>query len=284
MNNRDDIRDDEIRIIGKPDDSGRTVRPVRRKWYLILGVILTAVLLTVLSVVRHTSRQDDVGKSGQEPGAESVSYTEHLRDTINDIPLNIYIPRNARPELVLGYLDFADPSLIFASRAADIRADNGEIVGTFVLKGKTVTSGGSKRGFCAIIDGMITLGEAENSPMFEDAVKNGGDFFRQYALVDNGMMAGQFPKGKSLRKALCERNGEIFIVMSSAPESFHDFAQALVDLNVTNAIYLVGSSAFSCYRDSYGSLNIITGDYPASKARAGKSDSYIVWKKCPTNV
>ena len=47
---------------------------------------------------------------------------------------------------------------------------------------------------------------------------------------------------------------------------------------------LVGSSAFSCYRDNYGSLNIITGDYPASKARAGKSDSYIVWKTCPTNV
>lgn len=90
MNNRDDIRDDEIRIIGKPDDSGRPVRPVRKKWDLILGVILTAVLLTVLSVVRHTSRQDDAGKSGQEPDAESGSYTEHLRDTINDIPLNIF--------------------------------------------------------------------------------------------------------------------------------------------------------------------------------------------------
>jgi uncharacterized protein YigE (DUF2233 family) len=39
--------------------------------------------------------------------------------------------------------------------------------------------------------------------------------------------------------------------MSISPESFHDFAQALVDLQVDNAVYLVGSDSYGFFRDKY---------------------------------
>ena len=45
-------------------------------------------------------------------------------------------------------------------QAADIRADNGKIVGAFVLKGDPLSWGLSKRGYCGIIDGKLTVGVA----------------------------------------------------------------------------------------------------------------------------
>ena len=36
----------------------------------------------------------------------------------------------------------------------------------------------------------------------------------------------------------------MFMVETTTRESFHDFAQALVDLGADNAIYIVGSSAY----------------------------------------
>ena len=202
------------------------------------------------------------------------AYTEHLRDTINDIPLDIYIPHNAVPELVLGVPDIHDKSIVLTTQAADIRADNGKIVGAFVLKGKPLSWGLSKKGYCGIIDGDLTVGVADNSPIFEEATEKSGYFFRQYPLVDNGTLVENEPKGKSIRKALCDRNGEIMVVMSQTPESFHDFAQALIDLKVDNAIYLVGSSSFGYFRDRYDHLAIIY-----NKFRYGyQYENFIVWR------
>ena len=201
-------------------------------------------------------------------------YTEHLRDTINDIPLDIYIPHNATPELALGVPDIHDKSIVMTTQAADIRADNGKIVGAFVMNGTPLSWGLSKKGYCGIIDGKVTIGVSENSPLFEEATEKGGHFFRQYPLVDNGVLVENEPKGKSIRKALCDRNGEIMVIMTQTPESFHDFAQALVDMKVDNAIYLVGSSSFGYFRDRYDHLAIIYNKY-----RYGyKNENFIVWR------
>ena len=89
------------------------------------------------------------------------------------------------------------------------------------------------------------------------------------------MLVENAPKNKSIRRALCDRNGEIMMVDCSTPESFHDFAQALVDLGMTNAIYLVGSTVFGWavneggYRVEFGVKNDLLP----------KNTSYIVWRK-----
>ena len=108
----------------------------------------------------------------------------------------------------------------------------------------------------------------------EEATEKGGHFFRQYPLVNNGVLVENEPKGKSIRKALCDRNGEIMVVMTQTPESFHDFAQALVDMKVDNAIYLVGSTSFGYFRDRYDHLAIIY-----NKHRYGyKYENFIIWR------
>lgn len=296
--NEFDIHDDELRVIGQNGTfhTSDNTKP-KRYWWWIAAVLLVCGIIA--SVFLFSGKEEEVSeseivvfepmtKSEDDPVAEeslaplgdysdttlTKAYTEHLRDTINDIPLDIYIPHNAVPELALGVPDIHDKSIILTTQAADIRADNGKIVGAFVLKGKPLSWGLSKKGYCGIIDGKLTVGVADNSPIFEEATEKGGYFFRQYPLVDNGVLVENEPKGKSIRKALCDRNGEIMVVMSQTPESFHDFAQALVDMKIDDAIYLVGSTSFGYFRDKYDHLAIIY-----NKFRYGyQYENFIVWR------
>ena len=204
---------------------------------------------------------------------DTTPYTEHIQRTINDINLDIYIPHNARPSLLLGVPDPSDSHIIFANQAADVRADNGKINGAYVLAGKPLAWGLSKKGYVAGIDGAVTVGVADNSPLFEKATETGGYFFRQYALVDNGVLVENAPKNKAVRKAICDRAGEIMVVMSESKESFHDFAQALVDLQVDNAVYLVASISHGFYRDRDGEFQMI---YERGQIRY-PNENYILW-------
>ena len=277
-----EIRDDEIRIISS--SQGKTGF---RLWaWVCLAVAIVAIVLALLLLLndQKPDMEIDTTQVVFEPSNEAAreteadtkwlgnnidttkAYTEHLRDTINDIPLDIYIPHNAVPELVLGVPNLQDKSIVLTTQAADIRADNGKIVGAFVVNGKPLSWG--------LIDGKVTVGVADNSPLFEEATEREGFFFRQYPLVDNGVLVENAPKGKSIRKALCDRDGEIMVIMSQTPESFHDFAQALVDMQVDNAIYLVGSTSFGYFRDYYDQLEIIY-----NKLRYGyQYENFIVWR------
>ena len=286
----DNIHDNELRVLGKPSPENPKKR--NRKWYyaiVLLMILLGAIYAaTHLTVIRHDEIVPDFYETesverieASEPVPEklgdytdsSKAYTEHIQRTINDIPLDIYIPHNATPRLFIGTPDLNDKNIVFTTQAADIRADNGKINGAFVLDGEPKTWGLSKKGYCAIINGMISIGVADNSPLFEEATETGGYFFRQYPLVDNGKLVENKPKGKSIRKAVCDRGGEILIVMTQDSESFHDFAQALIDLGVSNAIYLVGSTSYGYFRDKYDHLAVIY-----DKQRDGqKYENHIQW-------
>ena len=298
-----DIQDDDFRIIGTPKvDPYKVEEPKSRlRWYIIAlaslaCIVAGAILLTkkpkdVISEAEVEVVFDPIQVQPEKPTKEPLrpvgnysdttkkSYTEHLKDTINDIPLDIYIPHNAVPELMVGVPDIHDKSIILTTQAADVRADNGKIVGAYVVKGKPLSWGLSKKGYCGIIEGKLTVGVADNSPLFEEATEKGGYFFRQYPLVDNGVLVENEPKGKSIRKALCDRNGEIMLVMTQTPESFHDFAQALVDMKVDNAIYTVGSTSFGYFRDKYGHFEQIY-----DKRRGGyKYENFIIWRNTDNN-
>lgn len=124
------------------------------------------------------------------------------------------------------------------------------------------------------------MGVADNSPLFEEAIERGGYFFRQYGLVDEGVLVENEPKNKSIRRAICERRGEIFMVESLNKESFHDFAQALVDLDIDNAVNLPGSEAYGWAIDGddevheFGTPNFYTG-----RGKMPKNTNYIVWRR-----
>lgn len=296
MSNRyNDIRDDEFRVIGQPsapsvqNSSGNG----RKKWPWILAALMISAIIITVCLLSGKEEDTDLVNAAYDPIAavpepqkdeirllgnydesEDKAYTEHLKDTINDIPLNIYIPHNAVPELCVGRPDISDKSIVLATQAADIRADNGKIVGAYVIKGKPLSWGLSKKGYCGIIDGKITIGVADNSPLFEEATEKEGFFFRQYPLVDNGTLVENELKGKSIRKAICDRKGEIMVVMTETPESLHDFAQALIDLKVDNAIYLVGGQSYGFYNSIEDERIVMTDDIRYNY----RYINFILWK------
>lgn len=299
MSNEWNIKDDEIRIIGfdrPPQNDRQQSRKTERIIVLILTVltVLMTIALIVFLVRKDRGDADEPGlfengdslnvvkqdereyikPFGDYSDTTGLSYTELIQKTINDIPLSIYIPHNATPELCLKAPNYKDKNIILATQAADIRRDNKKIVGAFVLKGTPLAWGLSKKGYCSIIDGKLSIGVADNSPLFEEATEKEGYFFRQYPLVENKRLIENEPKNKSIRKALCERAGEIFVVKSETPESFHDFAQALVDLGVNNAIYLVGSTSYGFRHDENGNVE----EFSEQRVSKYKYESYILWK------
>ena len=266
MKEINEIRDDEIRVIGEE----KPPKPQGWKWLLLLlaGVII-GIIIWQAWPSEPTSPVEDPEQGVFEPSNEVVETTtvkmplakaeetgqgfvEIADTTINDIPMRLYIPHSVSMSLYVGNIDRNDQSIIFAAQAADIRADNGGIVGAFVLEGEPKAWGLSKKGYCAIINDAVTVGVADNSPLFEEATEKGGYFFRQFPLVDKGQLVENELKGKAVRRALCDRSGEIFTVETLSIESFHDFAQALVDLGVDNAIYLVGANAYGWATDADG--------------------------------
>lgn len=307
-----DIRDDQIRVIGE----SLPERKFPRWGVWAVSAILALVLLGLLVIaVRYFGDRRETIKMatlraeepayfepvveqsrlviekqvaadkpiwfGQRVDESLPGFTEMKDTAINDIPLRLFIPHNASMSLHIGKVSKADSSIVYVAQAADVRADNGGIVGAFVLRGEPKAWGLSKKGFCASIDGKVTVGVAENSPLFEKATETGGYFFRQYPLVSNGQLVENEPKGKSVRRAVCERRGEIFMVESGTEESFHDFAQALVDLGVDQAIYLVGSSAFGWAIDQDGNRYQFGDEnyYSRGRRKMPKNTSYIVWRK-----
>ena len=293
-----EIQDNQIRIVG---EEGRRKPLSRGGWIAIIA--LFGVILVAIFVVSHNKEESIEYLSAPEPslfepepevvcensrrewiGREvdslEVGFTE-IRDTlINDIPIRIFIPHNAEMSLHIGKMDREDRSVIYAAQAADVRADNGGIVGAFVLKGEPRAWGLSKKGFCASINGVVTVGVADNTPLFEQATEESGYFFRQYPLVCDGQLVDNEPKGKSIRRAICDRQGEIFMVETGTIESFHDFAQALVDLGVDNAVYLVGSAAYGWAVDDEGTVHEFGNDgYYTTNSKIPKNTSYIVWRR-----
>lgn len=297
-----DIRDDEFRVLGrKPDtltapgtpappeyDSGRK----KKVGWASLGLVLLLGLAIWYfwpkekvpdpGVFDPLPTQPPIKTAIFKPLGRQVdslhpAFVEKLDTTINDVILSIYIPHNTEPPiLTVGAPDKETRNAIMAFQAADIRADNREILGSFVLKGNVLARGKSKDGFCAIINGEVTVGVEENTFLFEKAADNDGYFFRQFSLVKNGKLEESEIRNKTMRKALCDRGSQIFVAVSETDESMHDFAQALVDLGVDNAIYLVGShSAFGWYRDEAGEQTFFGADVHRQSYR---NENYIVWE------
>lgn len=293
MKEINEIRDDEIRVIGEEKP------PKPQGWkrlLLLLAGIIVGIIIWQVWPSKQTSPVEEPEQGVFEPTIEveetktktplakaeetGKGFIEIADTTINDIPMRLYLPHSVSMSLHVGNIDRNDQSIIFAAQAADIRADNGGIVGAFVLEGEPKAWGLSKKGYCAIINDTVTVGVADNSPLFEEATEKGGYFFRQFPLVDNGSLVENELKGKAVRRALCDRAGEIFTVETLSIESFHDFAQALVDLGVDNAIYLVGANAYGWATDAEGQRHEF-GDPNPKVSKKWRNINYLVMRGKP---
>ena len=286
-----EISDDEIRVIGDSTDTPHT--KVRHRWTILVAV---AVVLAALLWFCHTTMPAPPDSAYfdsttiEQPAVlgvdEMAALDTHdtlvgvtLRDTVvNDISLAIYQPHSLKPSLHVGDLvgPQRDTSIVMALQAADIRADNKEIVSAFVLRGEIISRGTAKPGFCAIIDGRVTLGLDEATPLYERAIEHEGDFFRQYPLVADGHIVESRIKNKALRRALAIIGGHLVVVTTHSRESLHDFSQALVDLGAETAVNLVGGKMCTGWITLTDSTVMPTMQ---AQEPLPPSVNYIIWTK-----
>ena len=284
----DHISDDEIRIIG----DRKSMKTRRNRWVIMLHslLILTGFITVMLYFLPSYSYEPKLDIEQTDPSYKHMLDGEigdnlagfcELRDTtINGIDLQIFIPHNARATLHKGKFDKADSTIVYISMAAEVRADNGAILGAYVLRGEPLAWGLSKKGYCAIIDDVVTVGVADNSPLFERATETEGYFFRQYPLVDNGVLATEKTNAYNYLRALCQMDDKTFMVHSQTRVSFSNFAKALVDLGCDNAIYIVGYQAYGWAIDAAGATHEFgTEGYFDDKVPTTENFNYIVWRR-----
>lgn len=285
MTKMSDINDNEIRVIGGDGGGGGKKRLPWWVW-VIVGVVAVAIAAIALwpkqqpeeptapdTTTVTEPETTDIWHSNTDNSLPSCTIvTDTLIDTLH---LRIFTPYNATPELHIGRLDTADTDIILAAMAADLRRDNGRIVGAFVHAGEPLSWGLSKRGYCAIFDGQITIGVAENSPLFEQATEQGGYFFRQYPAVDKGVMVENNPENASFRRALCLLNGKVCIIACTDRVLMNDFSATLVKLGVSEAILLVGGTADGWCRTDDGKMIRLGSSY----AQNAKYMNHIVFRK-----
>ena len=287
MKRYNEIGDNEIRIISSKANNEEPslwnrYKKSKRGWLLVL-ICLVAFLGGLYIYLESNEKDKDAILAIEKDDiiannslkTKKKGYVEMADTTINGIPLTILTPHRATARLQMGVKTLHDSDAVLVVQAADVQKDNGEIVGTYVLEGDLISKGQAKSGFCAILNGNPIIGVSDATPYLEQVIEMDGYFFRQYPLVAGGHVVENKPKGKSFRRALAERNGSVFVVISQCSLTFHDFSQALADMGVVNAIYLVGSLTRGFAIDSGGN-RIEVGNMPESETPS--KANYIVWK------
>ena len=291
LNNKYDIQDNDIRILGQNEQSATAPETKKKRlWpWIVAAMLICALILTMYlwingrpnqkeSVYRDIPHTCDTLNSKttieELVPTDANAHVTVSQQTVDDVPLRLLHPSGGHIELFVGALDTTDASIIMAARAADYRADNGKIAGAFVYKGELLSRGHPKLGFCAIIGHEVTMGMSPETPLFERAVEQEGYFFRQHSLVHNGELGEKTPPGKSVRRALCYDGKNLFVVDTEERESLHDFAQALLDMGVQEAISLMGRCPLSLYEDEEGKRWVM-----GMPVEDDITETHIVWRR-----
>ncbi len=274
-----DIKDDEIREIYSEGTS--------KSKFPFVGIALAIAAIAILIVGGYLFFHKDTEDKLQEDAIiEESTIIENnastpkecgkgeiiAYDTVcNNIPLQVIVPINLQPRLIIGDISPENDSIKLATRAADIREDNGEVVSACVIDGEVISLGIAKKGFCAIINNTIMIGCDEATSLFDESIECKGYFFRQYALIDNGEPISNRSKFKSNRIALCQIDNQTAIIKTSESVSLNTFADALVAFGCKNAISLNGGNAYGWYTDKNGTHNIYGNKFNSDHV------TYIAW-------
>lgn len=298
MNNKDyNIGDDEFHVIGQQDQDRKDRNKKLLKILLnVLAVLLCATVMTLIlqfsGVLSHPQKE----VLGNNDYVFGKPYTQKLDTIVKKLKLTLYIPQANKVMLTIGSPDstlFHEGVLAF--RAADIgskienpQPEDMRIVGAFVCGGELYQSENEvskpKPGFCAVIMNTETkmvdsvkIGVAENTLYLEKAINSGGYFFRHFPIVKDGKAVWNYHPNKATttRRALCDRSGQIFVAVANATP--RNFARALSELGVDNAISLPGyyKSVGGWWRDKDGNIEFFNDTTNVVKYTY---ENYIVWE------
>lgn len=279
--------DDEIQILGENRKKKNASKHTKILYaVLILAVLTGATLFLTTDKEKCEDRlTENLREKQNVPDIEpkrsySTSRMDIVCDTIYDVPLKIFKLTDMAAELMIGLPDTNDTKIVMALGAADIRKDKNNILGDFFIDGEQYSFGKRKEGCVIIRDGDVWLGASATDTVCRYCIKHKASMFRQYPLVINSEVYPNKLKGKSVRRALADRENDnsIYIVVSRGRESMHDFSEALADLGFSNAIYLPGGDSFSFYRSNEALEYLGT-----SKEYICPNSNFIVFRKRTTN-
>jgi len=289
MDRLDNIGENEIRIIGVNPDMQEQKPPKRFVQYVV--AVVSALFIIGLAIyfcqddneIYHASVENvQVVNSNIafSPSMEGPAYVEITDSIVNNVSLHRYVPVNAKPKLVVGLIKEIPPCYILGAMAADFGDYNGEyrIAGAFVHQGEMLSHSKSKYGFCALLKDTVVIGNDLTTSYFEKAIEEKGDFFRQHALVHEGEVVNKvISQIGALRRSLCRLNdGRLCIIDTDMSVSLDDFASALRQYGVKEAIALMGTGAAVRWAVDEAGRRYVAGadefDFPDVV-------NYIVWER-----
>lgn len=286
MDRMDNIGENEIRVIGRNEQP--QTKPGKKNWLMpAVLVAVAAVVAAILWLAKEAQTGSQVENSVEvvynnatDSTVENPAYVEITDTIINNVSLHRFIPINARPKLEVGVIKDIPPQYILGAMAADFGLinDKYQVIGAFVYHGQMLSHSKSKYGFCALLKDTLAIGNDLSTSFFEQSVEEGGDFFRQYALVHQGEVVSNPPThNDALRRSLCRLNdGRVCVIDTDMSVSLDSFSMALHLYGVRDAVALMGSGAAVRWAVDQAGRRFIAGadeyDFPDVV-------NYIVWEK-----
>ncbi len=192
--------------------------------------------------------------------SEAIKGIPVTTDSILGVSFDAYPLDRLRGSLERELPDTTDKRVVLMMRGADYYPD-GSTIGTVVVNGEAVPAKEkrSRPGYIALSkDGKTTLGISLGDRVSDYVEKNNGSFFRQFAMLGSGDLPKAFAlHGKVERGAIGRMtDGSLYYFLTHNRESMYDFADALREYGVVDAVYITGGKGYEFYRDDEGHPHI----------------------------
>ena len=255
------------------DTHGREVpnppRPAS-KWLRMLFILLGIAIILVgawgswrvycyyyrIGVPISVSPSENINKLQRKAQEVVGPHVILATDTVAGMVLNIYKLRGLQAEVTTQEPDTSDTSVMIYSRSADYM-DNGEYIGSMVMRGEKKRSDVSRVGYCGMANGNVVIGVSRSDKVMDYCQQQGGSFFRQFVLLSDGIMPACFYLyGQVERRALARTSDDqLYLTETLHKETLWDFADALRNYGFVDAIYLTGGTCHSWYRSQDGAIH-----------------------------
>jgi hypothetical protein len=234
------MREDEIQVLGQ--NAHRERSWFKKNLFVFIALILLAAIGGAFFLYSNGNRravlrkvESDVKRTSGLTIQKSDLY--QIGTTINGVELLLVHVINMDAIMSTDVSLFNDTTVRVMVAATQ---KNGK--DDIVLNGKVYARGKRHDGFCAIVNGNISIGATKADNVIDYCIEHQGSFFRQELLLRNGEIQQSAKKGKAVRCALAKQGNDVYIAATNGNESLHDFAEAMKDAGVTDAILLDDAS------------------------------------------
>jgi len=262
----------------------------RRRWPWVVGTAIATMLLCLLVFLGYNYYRNyiNIGVPTSLTSEQNIQYLQakHKRvkpeiiitsDSILGVKMNFYELRGLRAELTFTEPDTTDTDVYLYCRSCDYTSNDpkeNQYLGSLVVDGQELQSSVSRLGYCAMANGNTVIGIARDEDVKDYCIQQGGSFFRQFILVSGGVLPSRFfLHGKVERRALGRMGSKLYFIESCNKETMWDFADALREYGIIDAIYITGGVNQGFCRTQDGIVTSLDGE---NTKRTNKSKTSII--------